>query len=208
VPNLAAKWRDKLVTEVKRKAIHLTGLSVPFGILVFGQKFTASMIALALLVALAVEVQRLKGKIRLPEVRHHEEKKVAGYIYYIVGSLITVILFPPMIAVTAMLLLSLGDTVSGLVGSILENANVRGCNEKWRMKPLPIVVAMFIACLSIGHIASVSVTNLGFPVYLAGAIGATIADSMAIIICSRALDDNFAIPVFSGAIMSVTALFF
>jgi dolichol kinase len=208
VLNLAAEWRDKLVTEIKRKAIHLTGLSVPFGIIVFGRTFTATMIALALLVALIVEAQRLKGKIRLPEVRHHEEEKVAGYIYYIVGSLLTVVLFPPMIAVTAILLLSLGDTVSGLVGSIIENSNVRGCNEKWRVKPLPIVAAMFIACLTIGYLASVSFTKLTFPVYLAGAVGATIADSVAIIICNRALDDNFSIPVFAGAIMSFTALIF
>ncbi len=206
--NLAAEWRCKLVTEIKRKAIHLTGLSVPFGIIVFGRTFTATVIALVLLLSLILEVQRLKGKIRLPEVRQHEEEMVAGYIYYIVGSLLTVVLFPPMIAVTAMLLLSLGDTVSGLVGSILENSNVRGSNEKWRMKPLPIVAAMFLACLGIGFLASVSFTKLSFPVYLAGAAGATIADSVAIIVCNRALDDNFSIPVFAGAIMSVAALFF
>jgi dolichol kinase len=205
VPDIAADWQSKLLREIKRKAIHLTGLSVPFGILVFGRTFTATLIALALVVALILEAQRLKGKIRLPEVRDQEEKKVASYIYYISGSLLCVLLFPPMIAVTAMLLLSLGDTISGLAGSILENANVRGCNEKWRIKPLPIVTTMFAACLVIGYLAS-GLTRLPFPVYLAGAVGATVADSVAIIFCNRSLDDNFTIPIFAGALMSAAVL--
>jgi dolichol kinase len=205
VLNLAVDWHKKLLKEIKRKAIHLTGLSVPFGILVFGRTFTAILVALALVVALILEALRLKGKIRLPEVRDQEEKKVASYVYYISGSLLCVLLFPPMIAVTAMLLLSLGDTASGLAGSILENANVRGCNEKWRIKPLPIVMAMFAACLVIGYLAS-GITKLTFPVYLVGAVGATIADSVAIIFCNRGLDDNFTIPIFAGALMSLAVL--
>jgi dolichol kinase len=203
--SLSPEWRAKLVKEIKRKAIHLSGLSVPLGILLFGRTVTAALIALALAIALLLEWGRLRGKIRLPEVRDHEAEKVAGYIYYIVGSLLTVILFEPMVAVTSMLLLSLGDTVSGLVGSILVNSNVRGKNEKWCVKPVPIVVAMFIACLFIGYLSS-GITHLPFPVYLAGAVGATIADTVAIVIHGRNLDDNLTIPLFSGALMSAAML--
>lgn len=199
------QWRTKLVREIRRKLIHLTGLSVPLGILIFGKIYTAVMIAVALIVALALEAGRLKGRIRLPEVRDHEEEKVAGYIYYIFGSLITVVVFQPMIAVTAMLMLSLGDAVSGLAGSVLENANVRGCNERWRIKPFPIVTAMFLACLAIGYLSS-AITNLPFQVYLAGAVGATIADSIALVFCNRGLDDNLTIPIFAGTLMSLVVL--
>jgi dolichol kinase len=207
VPDLSKQWQRDFAKELRRKAIHLTGLSVPFGILVFGRTVTAAMIALALVVALVLEAQRLKGKISLPEVRVQEAYRVASYVYYIAGSLLCVLLFPPMIAVTSMLLLSLGDTVSGLVGSILTNANVRGRNEKWCVKPLPIVAAMFMACLIIGYLAS-GLTKLAFPVYLAGAIGATLADSVAIIMRGRCLDDNFSIPIFSGFLMYVASLLF
>jgi dolichol kinase len=81
VPDLAAEWRTTLVKEIRRKAIHLSGLSVPFGLLVFGRTFTAAMIALALVVALALERQRLKGKISLPEVRVQEKDKVAFFSF-------------------------------------------------------------------------------------------------------------------------------
>ncbi|MCX6674263.1 MAG: hypothetical protein NTY37_10855 [Methanothrix sp.] len=208
MPEMALEWRAKLVKEVRRKVIHLTGLSVPLGLIFLGRTVTAVAIALVLAGSLLLEAARLKGKIRLPEVRDHEETKVASYIYYMAGSLLCVLLFPPMIALTAMLFLTLGDTVSGLAGSILKNCDVRGMPApagRGRIKPLPVVAAMFSACLFIGYLAS-GFSGLSFPIYLAGAAAATFADGVAIIIGKRSLDDNFSIPVFSGALMSAVAL--
>lgn len=201
----APQWRTNLVREIKRKTIHITGLSVPVGIVVFGKIYTAGMIALALGVALILEVGRLRGRINLPATRDHEQEKVAGYIYYIFGSLVTVALFQPMIALTSMLMLSLGDAVSGLVGSVLMNANVREKNVRWRFKPLPIVASMFLACMVIGYLSS-GLTRLPWEIYLFGALGATLADSMALVVCNRGLDDNLTIPIFSGIMMSLAAL--
>ncbi len=208
MPELASEWRAMLVKEMRRKAIHLTGLSVPLGLIFLGPKITAGAIALAMAASLLLEAARLNGKIRLPEIRDHEETKVAGYIYYMAGSLLCVLLFPPGIAITAMLFLILGDTVSGLAGSILKNCDVRGAAApagRGRIKPLPVVAAMFAACLLIGYLAS-GFSGLSFSVYLAGAAAATFADGVAIIIGGRSLDDNFSIPVFSGALMSAAAL--
>jgi dolichol kinase len=198
---LVDQWRANLVRETRRKLIHLSGLSVPVGILVLGRIYTAIVIALVLALALILEAGRLKGMICLPEVREQEQEKVAGYIYYIVGSLLAVLLFLPMIALTSMLMLTLGDAVSGLVGSVLEDSNVRAQGSK-RVKPLPIVTAMFLACLAIGYLSS-GLTRLPFEVYLAGAIGATVADSVALVVCNRGLDDNLAIPLFAGIMMSL-----
>lgn len=203
-PKISPQWRTNLVKEIRRKTIHITGLSVPIGIMAFGKIYTAAMIAVALCVALLLEAGRLSGRIKLPEVRDNEMGKVAGYIYYIIGSLITVVLFQPMVAVTSMLMLSLGDAISGIVGSVLENSDVRSRGERC-IKPFPIVTGMFLACLLIGYFSS-SVTGLSFEVYLAGAIGATIADSVAIIIWNRGLNDNLTIPLFSGALMSLVLL--
>ena len=74
----------------------------------------------------------------------------------------------------------------------------------WCCKPMPIVAAMFSACLFIGYLAS-GITRLSFPVYFAGAVGATVADCVAIIIHDKGLDDNFTIPVFSGLLMVAAA---
>jgi dolichol kinase len=205
---MALEWQAMLVKEMRRKAIHLSGLSVPLGLIFLGREVTAGAIALAMAASLLLEAARLQGKIRLPEIRDHEETKVAGYIYYMAGSLLCVLLFPPGIAITAMLFLSLGDTVSGLAGSILKNCDVRGAAApagRGRIKPLPVLAAMFAACLLIGYLSS-GLSGLSFPIYLAGAAAATFADGVAIIIRKRSVDDNLSIPVFSGALMSATAL--
>jgi len=88
VPEMALEWRAMLVKEVRRKSIHLTGLSVPLGLIFLGSSVTAGAIALAMAASLLLEAARLKGMIRLPEIRDHEETKVAGYIYYMAGSLL------------------------------------------------------------------------------------------------------------------------
>jgi len=78
---------------------------------------------------------------------------------------------------------------------------MRGC------KPLPIMAVIFLGCLLIGYLAS-GITLLPFPVYLAGAVAATIADGVCIIVNGKGLDDNFSIPVFSGLAMAATAAIF
>ena len=196
------QWRTKLAKEIRRKLIHVSGVIVPISILMLGKTLTAILVALALIFALILEFMRLNGKINLPEVRDKEHNKVAGYIYYILGSLITVIIFPPMIAIVAMLNLSLGDTVSGIVGSVFDNSNVRANCDNIRIKPFPIVASIFLACLAIGYLSS-NITQLSFGVYLAGAVGATAADSVAININGRGADDNLTIPLLSGFMMNL-----
>jgi dolichol kinase len=202
---VADEWRSKLIMEIRRKLIHTTGLMVPFGILAFGRIFTAAAILLALIMAVFLEAGRLKGMIKLPEVREHEEAKVAGYFYYILGSLLTVAIFKPAISIAAMLMLSLGDAISGIIGSMLENSNVRSGDKGWRIKPLPITLGMFMTCILVGH-ASSGITGLPFEVYLAGAIGATMADGISVFIRNRVVDDNLTIPIVAGTAMSIVAL--
>ncbi|MGB3921040.1 hypothetical protein [Methanothrix sp.] len=203
-PAIATDWQSRLILEMRRKAIHLSGLSVPLSLLLFGRGFAIGFVALALAVSLILEWQRLKGRIRLPEVRAQEEHKVASFIYYIAGCLFCLLFLPEMIAVNAVLLLSLGDTISGLAGSVLANADVRSRRVLWGCKPLSIIAIMFSGCLLIGYLAS-GITRLSFPVYLAGAAAATAADGVCIIINGMGLDDNFSIPVFSGLVMAVVA---
>jgi len=46
-----ANWKLSLRQEIRRKSIHLTGLSVPAGIIMLGEAATAALIALAFVVA-------------------------------------------------------------------------------------------------------------------------------------------------------------
>ena len=208
MPELVSDWRNRLVHEVRRKAIHLSGLSVPLGLILLGRSFTAWALALVLAISLVLEGQRLQGRISLPEVREHEKTRVASYIYYMAGCLFAVLFYSPPIAITAVLFLSLGDTASGLAGSVIKHADVRGDpggSGRRRVKPLPVVAVTFAACMLIAFLAS-ALTGLSAAVTFAGAAAATVADGVALIVGGWSLDDNFTIPVLSGAVMSGVAL--
>lgn len=207
---------NSLAMEAKRKGIHLSGLSVPTAIILFGKVPTVGFVALALLVALFLERRRLSGRIRLPAVRVSEANRIAGYVYYIFGALLTVLLFPPIIAIAAMLMLSLGDAASGIIGSVVRGSAVRTRimeGEGWRPKPLPVVAGTFAVCLFVGHFASL-IEGTFFPgpflltpaVYLVGAAAATFADAVPLSFRKRVIDDNFTIPVLSGLAMSIAIL--
>lgn len=205
--SLALGWREIFVREIRRKAIHLTGLSVPILLITSGRSLTAAFVATALAVAMVLETLRIRGKLRLPAVRSSEEGHVAGYVYFILGSLLTVLLFKPMIAVASMLMLCLGDAFSAIIGSVLQGSNVRERvpGEARRAKPLTVQVGMLAACAIIGY-GSSGITHLSPAVYMVGAVGATLADSIPVFIKGRPVDDNFSIPILSGMVMTAASL--
>ncbi len=213
---MGSKLCASLVMEVKRKGIHISGLSVPAAIILLGKGPTIGLVAIALLAALFLERRRLSGKIRLPSVRDHEADRVAGYIYYILGALLTVLLFPPTIAIAAILMLSLGDAASGIIGSIVRGSAVRTEimeGRSWRPKPLPVVAGTFAVCLLVGYAAYLIEGRffsgpelLSFPVFLVGAATATFADAVPLSFRKRVIDDNFTIPVLSGLVMFFASL--
>jgi len=206
----------QLSAEMRRKGIHISGLSVPVAILLFGKAAAIGFVATALLVALFLERRRLSGKISLPAVRDSEKKRVAGYIYYITGALLAVVLFPPAIAIAAMLMLSLGDAAGGIIGSVVRGSAVRTRimeGGAWRRKPLPVVAGTFAVCLLAGRAASLiegtflaEPSLLSFQVYTVGAAAATFADAVPLSFRRWVIDDNFSIPVFSGAAMFLASL--
>ncbi|ABK14067.1 MAG: hypothetical protein H5T42_06925 [Methanothrix sp.] len=206
----AENWRSSLIKEIRRKSIHLTGLSVPIILLKAGWYVTVGFVATALLVAVVLEALRLRGMIHLPEVRQSEQGRVAGYFFYISGCLLAVILFSEMVAALAILMLCIGDAASGIVGSVVVGSNVRDIdntqlNSTRKRKPRVVAAAMLSVCVLLGFLTS-GFTHLPPHVYLAGAAGATLADSVPLFIKGRSVDDNFAIPLVSGALMTAASV--
>lgn len=145
-------------------------------------------------------------------LRPHEEKQVAAYIYFQMAALLSIMLFDKTIAIAALLMLALGDTASGLAGTLLRGGNIRYSHIKIIIKPLPIIAIMFMVCLLIGLLLSDlpltrDMTQISFVVYAAGAVGATIGDGIPLRIQGKPVDDNLMIPLLAGLFMSVARLF-
>jgi len=133
--------------ELGRRLLHGTGAFVlvyyllPARLAGVLSKETALLLALA--VVLAVEVLRLGFGARLPTIRGYEAHRPASYVFYAVGLVAAVLLFPPPIAAAVVLGTAFVDPLAGLLR--------RGSHP--RLAPgLPIVVYTALAALALGAV--------------------------------------------------------
>jgi dolichol kinase len=198
--------------ELRRKAIHTMGSLIPVGYYFVSKETALILLSSVNAVLLLIEWLRLRGNIKLPEIllRPHEEKKVAAYIYFQMAALFSVLVFDKAIAIASLLMLALGDTASGLAGALIKGGDVRYNNAKNTAKPFRIMAVMFSVCILIGLVLSSlppapDMTYLSLPIYVAGALGATLGDAVPIRIMGKPVDDNLMIPLLSGMFMTAAS---
>jgi len=196
--------------ELRRKAVHAAGSVIAIAYYFIDRETAIFGLAIINAILIIVEWQRLNGKMRLPEIllRPHEKNQIGAYIYFQVAALISIIFFEKTIAITAILMLSLGDTASGLSGALLNKGNVRYSRKKFMIKPLPIVSVMFAVCVLIGSIMinlplAHDMKYISFLSYAAGALGATLGDAVPFRVQGKPIDDNLLIPLLSGIFMTI-----
>ena len=111
--------------ELARKAIHLASSVVPISYAAgLRRDVLLALLALALLLALIVEAARRHvPRVREPFeravgglLREHERARVSGATWMATAYLLAVALFPPAVAVAAMLAVALGDAAAAIVG--------------------------------------------------------------------------------------------
>ena len=179
--------------EIERRLVHTTGTLAPASYLLDVLSWSQLGLALlgcSVLVAL-LEAARLTGALDLAIydrlTREYEQENVAGYALYVVSVTVVVLLFEPRVAVPAVLALSLGDPVSGLLSS----------SEAGDMKQGYVLLATFAVATGV---ASVFV-----PVVAAIACGlaTALADGVKPVVRGYVLDDNLTIP--PAAALAMTA---
>ncbi|SDQ89273.1 Dolichol kinase [Halopelagius longus] len=178
---------------MKRRLVHACGVGLPLpyllGLLTW-RELGWMMLGLSAVVA-GLEVVRLvvglDWKVFDELTRSYEETNPAGYALYIFSTTAVALLFRPEIAVPGMLMLAIGDPVSGLLG------RTREAGERKRVSTL---AAMFLVCLGVGLPFLVPAAGLvvGSAAAVAGALGATLADGVKPVVAGYVVDDNLSIP--------------
>jgi dolichol kinase len=193
-----------IVKEILRKSIHLLGILIP-GIYYFSDR-SAFILWFGLIVGMLfiAEWMRLRGIISFPGIilRSHEGHKVASYLYMMASALIVIALFSKTIAIVAITMAIIGDTCSGIVGSLWgKGAHVR--HTRLPFKPAPILLVMFLTSFFSGYLATLAPRLDALPIFslALGALGAMIADGVPWHIRGRILDDNLTIPIISGLLI-------
>ena len=188
-----------MTDEVARRLVHVTGAAVPLSYLLGGDlvswRVVQAFLAVALVVVVVLEFLRLSVGLdwaiyeRL--TREYEQDNPAGYALYIVGVAAVAggvsVGLPVDVAVPAMLMLAIGDPISGLLGST-------GASN---VKQLWVLLVMFSVC-----------TLLAAPFVptaaaVLGGVAATFADGVKPRIAGYVVDDNLSIPVLGAVAMWV-----
>tara|TARA_X000001036_G_scaffold1584_1_gene1309 strand:+ start:147 stop:731 length:585 start_codon:yes stop_codon:yes gene_type:complete len=182
--------------EYIRKIIHLFSLIIPFGYLyIITDKYLMVQILIVLnIIFLFCDIARhriawiqsifkyfFNDMLRRHELKGH----LTGATWVLIGSLISILLFTKYVAIIALIFMSLGDTAAGLIGQKYGKHKVG--NKTWEG---------FFAGLIICFIVSINFPFLPLKISLVGAFVAMIMELLPI-----PLDDNFKIPLGSGAIM-------
>jgi dolichol kinase len=198
------------VSELQRRLVHASGGLVPLGYLagVVPWPVVVGVFVAGAVVASVLELFRLGVGLdwavydRL--TRDYEQDNPAGYALYMYSMAAVALVFSPPVAVAGMLMLAVGDPVSGLLGS-------RGVGE---VKRATTLLAMFGVCLGLALGTFLVEGLLAGPAAVAvvagavGAAGATLADGVKPVVAGYVVDDNLSIPPVAcgGMWIALTAL--
>lgn len=124
-----------------------------------------------------------------PAIRKHEKQKLTGATYVFTGAVLSIFLFPKSIAVPALLILSISDTLAAIVG-------IPFGRHRFLKKSLEGSISFLISTLIIlylffpdKHVANILI-----------AVIATLAEAY-----PMKLDDNFLIPLLTGVLLLIAA---
>lgn len=180
--------------EIGRRLVHASGVVIPtiylVGLVTWEQ--FGYLLIFGSAVAVVLEVLRLYFGLQewwlyARLTREYEANSVAGYALYMFSITVVGLIFEPSIAIPGMLMLMLGDPVSGYLSS----GGLRP------IKGIVPLTAMFVVCLVIAApFAIPTVGSVGWGVFAAAlaAILATVADGVKLTLGGYILDDNLTIP--------------
>jgi len=189
--------------ELFRKLIHLTSLSIPIVYYFISTESAAIILAVLAGVALIIDLARYFhpeiGKIfykifgfllREHEV-DHKKKNLNGATYVLISALISVLIFPKPIFISAFAILIISDSLAALIGR-------KFGRRKFLSKSFEGTLTFFIsACVVI--LFTPKIGNF-FEEYLIGIIGSLVG---AIVenVSFKLIDDNLSIPLSVGFTM-------
>ena len=183
-----------LPAERNRKLIHIGSGAIALGYALTSRDTTLAVLAILLALMILAEAARLGtpwgartynrffGLMTRPE----ESRTLTGASFLLAGAVLTVVVFPAVIAIPALLFMSWGDAAAALVGQ-------KYGRRKWAQgKTVEGSLACLVVCLLI-----VVPFELSLAVKFSGAVAATIAE----LLPWGFLNDNLAVPLFSGGVM-------
>ena len=197
--------------ELHRKLIHISSSSIPIGYYFLDKKIVLGILIPLLVLLILFELLKYKVnflyelyiKLFKPMLREHEYDtklfRVNGASWVLIGDILSIIIFPKYIAIGGMLLLSLSDSLSAIVGQLYAK-KYYAKNRSYLGTTVFLIIGMVIVTFSPKYFNNSLEYILGYTAIVVTAI----SDSI-----SLPFDDNLIIPiVFCGALYVLYLVFF
>ncbi|EJN59893.1 diacylglycerol/polyprenol kinase family protein [Halogranum rubrum] len=194
------------MSEIGRRLVHVSGTALPALYLLgwvtweqLGILLVVGSVVVAVLEFIRLQVG-LDWWIYRELTREYEQDNPAGYALYFFSMTAVAWVFEPYVAIPGMLMLTIGDPISGILGS----------NDASTGKQAGVLLVMFGVCFALAW--PFVDPQASFPVAIAaaglGALGATLADGLKPVVAGYVVDDNLSIPPAAAVgIWVVLALF-
>ncbi|MCE9507618.1 MAG: hypothetical protein K8R48_04795 [Alphaproteobacteria bacterium] len=190
--------------EVYRKLIHLSSLWMPVAIYFLERETALWVFAACTIAVLAYEIARRRknGLARLLErlvgaALRPEEKgqrfKPSGALYVLAAAFFSTLVFPQLIAVTALAMMLTGDAAAALVGR-------KFGKKKIFDKTLEGALAFFGAALATAAVIA-ELAPVGEGYMLAATAAAVVAAQVELVSKQLRLDDNLSAALAAGGVM-------
>lgn len=183
--------------EVKRQAVHMSGLLVAVAYLSAGKSIALALTLAGLGASLLVSQtfkrgNPLAGKIvdKLERKEAREKFPVQGAIFFFLGVGLSILLFSPYLAPAIILIITIGDAFSTLVGLRWGSVKLPYNSKKSLQGSMGFLVSSFIA------------TSFLLPYQLAfvGSLVGALAESFS----KGSAEDNIFVPLLSGLVMQLS----
>lgn len=198
---------------ISRKVWHLSmGLFMAFIYYFSGIAKTTAIFLLASAFGLAVFVEMARLRVSSfndkvlkfwgPLMRSCEVNKVSGTPYYILATLLSILIFPKPVAALAVLYLACGDPMASLFGILYGKKSIRFSNGKSLIGTMAGVITCIITGLVFLSTLPLSLPSLIAISFVGGVAGGTAE------LLPFDVDDNFTIPVISGFVLWLAFMIF
>ena len=188
-----------LKNELKRKLFHQSSLIIPLSYFLVEKRTALIILGSITILFIAADILRfhikfireLIFKIFKPIIRDHENNTFFGATYVLLGGFFTVLLFEKTIAITALLYLTISDSLAAIVGKSIGRIKINN-------KSLSGSLAFFVS----GFLIGLYITHLDFKLAVIGALLTALTE----LFIPRKLDDNLIIPVAGGLFLYIFSL--
>lgn len=178
--------QDRLRREISRKALHLSGITVPLAYYFLGRDYALLYTSAALLVFLGLEFVRIRAQLLFPLERaaeyiqrKGERNALAASVYFCVAGIATIFFFDEKSVIIGLSAALLSDMAAALVGvGVGKRRIVAGKTVEGSLAGVAMAIGVVIL--------------LGGGVSVALALGAVF---LALDLIDLGIDDNFTLPL-------------